>query len=276
MTGSRAHLPETLSALLREHSLDDALAHVEQNLRRKPDLSGHLLRLDLLCVLGHWDRAAKQGETCTRFDASCLPLMALIHALTACEKQREAVFAGQASPTLPENPPLWLTGQLQALQAQAHGLPDKADDLREHALSLAPASSGRCLLSRSGEHDFQLITDSDTRLGPVVEIFTQDDYLWLPFADLEELELAEPAALRDFVWLPATFVTQGHRRHGFLPGRYPGSAGAQNELALGRETRWQDVGRTGVFGLGQKVFATDTQDLPLYELRRLHMAGGTA
>lgn len=262
----------TLSELLREHSLAEALAYVDQNLRRKPDLSGHLLRLDLLCLLGDWERAAKQGETCTRFDTSCLPLMALIHALTECEKQRERVFLGTENPALLEAVPAWLPLQLQALRAQAES-PDKADDLRETALSQAPESTGTSV-SVSGESRFAWITDSDTRLGPVVEIFTQDEYLWLPFAALEELELAEPTALRDFIWLPISFVAEGRRRHGFLPGRYPDSVSAGDTFALGRETRWQDVGKTGVFGFGQKVWCTDMGDLPLYELRKLSMVNG--
>lgn len=274
-------LPATLSALLHEHSLAEALARVEQNLRRKPELSGHLLRLDLLCLLGDWERAARQGETCTRFDASCLPLMALIHALTACETQREAVFAGTATPSLPDNAPGWLTMQLEALHQQARGATDKADELRGKALSQAPETPGIAELANSKELRFPWITDSDTRLGPVVELFTQDAYQWLPFADLEELNLAAPSALRDFIWLPVTFVCAGQRRHGFLPGRYPDSTTAGNtfaacdELALGRETRWLDVGATGVIGLGQKVWSTEGDDVPLYELRSLRF-GGTA
>lgn len=271
-------LPSTLSALLHEHSLAEALALVEQNLRRKPALSGHLLRLDLLCLLRQWDRAAQQTETCIRFDASCLPLMALIHALVVCEKQREAVFAGQgipgALPVVPEKTPSWLVLQQEALKVQAEAV-STADDLRGKALSMVPDSSGVAVLSHGNNIEFQWITDSDTRLGPVLEIFTQDNYLWLPFADLEYLELAEPASLRDFVWMPAVFETHGQRRHGFLPGIYPASASIEDSFALGRETSWQDVGSTGVFGQGQKVFCTDNHDLPLFELRRIQRASNT-
>lgn len=269
MISETASAQTVLSDLLREGDLAAALDRVEGALRRKPDMPGRLLRLDLLCLCEDWDRALRHTESCLRCDASCLPLMALIRVLIEGERQRAAVLAGEARPALPPDAPAWTALLLDALAAQADRTA-AADALREAALAQAPASAG-VALTVAGEQPFTLISDSDTRLGPVLELFVDGGLLWLPFCQVEEVEVAAPASLRDLLWLPAQVSYGGLRRHGFLPARYPGSGRAGDALALGRETRWEDVGATGVFGLGQKVLFTPSGDLSLYDLRGLRM-----
>lgn len=274
-------LPETLSALLHGQTLVDALTSVEKELRRKPALSGHLLRLDLLCLLEDWDRAERQAETCTRFDVTCLPLMTLIQALTACERAREKVFSGNGLPTFLCEAPAWVALQLEALRHQTTAVA-LADTARNAALSQAPATAGVAEMATTppGNTSFAWITDSDTRLGPLLEVFSADQYLWVPFEQLTGLEVPPPQALRDFAWLPVVYELDGARRHGFMPGRYPDSARAGDGLAVGRETRWDTegalCGETGVFGLGQKVFSTDVGDLSLFDLRELRFSANAS
>ena len=267
MTSETRYSPTLLSELRREGDLAAVLAGVEEGLRRKPDMPGRLLRLNLLCLVEDWERALRHTESCLRCDASCLPLMALIRVLIAGERQRAAVLAGEARPVLPPNAPKWVGLLLDALAAQDG---QTADALREEALAQAPASAGSALTA-DGEQIFSLISDSDTRLGPVLEFFADGGLFWLPFCQVEEVEVAAPASLRDLLWLPARVSSGGVRRHGFVPARYPGSGKAGDALALGRETRWEDVGATGVFGMGQKVLFTSAGDLPLYDLRGLRM-----
>lgn len=261
-------LPDNLSELVRTASLGEAREQVERELRRKPDINKHFLRLELFCLLEETERAVKQAETCVRFDPAVLPTIAPTLGLLHAEQVRNAVFAGQARAELPPNAPEWPNLLMDALHAQARNDVALADTLREKALEAVPETSGLAVTD-AAESPFDWITDSDTRLGPVMEVIMEDSYFWVPFTMIQNLELAVPSKLRDFAWLPVTFVVNDLRRHGFIPGRYPGSGAAGDALALGRETRWTDEGQTGVFGLGQKVWITDAGDLPLYDLRGL-------
>ena len=71
---------------------------------------------------------------------------------------------------------------------------------------------------------------------------------------------------------------------GFIPARYSGTeniaaeigSSQRDALMLSHLTRWQDVGETGVFALGQKTLMTPTGDIPLMAICSLHMDGGVA
>ncbi len=84
---------------------------------------------------------------------------------------------------------------------------------------------------------FEWIADADPRLGPVFEAVVDGAYHWVPMTRVSRLALEPPADLRDQVWMPAEFTwTNGGRTVGFIPTRYPGSAGAAS-----RRWRWRDA-----------------------------------
>jgi type VI secretion system protein ImpE len=45
----------------------------------------------------------------------------------------------------------------------------------------------------------------------------------------------------------------------------------RDALMLSRLTRWQDVGETGVFALGQKTLMSDGVDYPFLDLREIFL-----
>ena len=67
-------------------------------------------------------------------------------------------------------------------------------------------------------------------------------YVWVAFERVRALRLDPPEDLRDKVWMPAGFTwSNGGEASGFVPTRYPGSAGAGPAFALAGRTEWRDV-----------------------------------
>ena len=308
MNTPSAPAPLLLSQLNPEHNLQDALTRLESEVRSAPNSASHRWALaELLCVLGHWERALKQLQVGAKLadskDTQWKGKAQMLRALVRAEAQRSQVFAGQLLPVPVVDRPAWMEELARAIAANEKGDHELADVLRRAALDVAPTRAGVCTWqddSRSApaetgqevaltEQAFDWISDTDTRLGPVCEFMVAGGYRWLAYADIASLEVARPAGLLDLVWLPATLrlrSTEAGLRplRGFLPARYSGTeniaaeigSSQRDALMLSRLTRWQDVGETGVFALGQKTLMTADCDIPLMAMRSLRMDAGAA
>lgn len=252
----------------------ESLGHAEADVRSKPQApQSRWLLFELLCVLGHWERALKQFQAWASlskdFDSTAHVMRGLIRA----ERQREAVFAGTAQPATvaaaADTPaPAWMTGMAEALRLAATAgdeAIEAADLAREGALAMSPDSAGCSNLQQR----FTWITDSDTRLGPVCEVILVGAYRWVAFADLASVTKAEPQSLLDLVWAQVDIVLRdGSALKGYMPMRYPTQANDRDALRTARETVWSEHGRTGVHAQGQKMWMTDAGDMPLLDLRQ--------
>ena len=222
----------------------------------------------------------------------------LMRGLIRAETQRKEVFAGQQLPIPVIDRPDWMENLAHAIQANAAGQHDRADELRQAALDAAPQASGTCQIQathrpaqdgRTAQADttihYEWISDTDTRLGPVCEFITAGSYRWLAFADIASLSIAAPSKMLDLVWLPVSLTLQGTQAanktvHGYIPTRYCNTenhsadigASQRDALLLSHLTRWQDIGQTGVFATGQKTLMSDQGDLPLLDIRQLNLA----
>jgi type VI secretion system protein ImpE len=59
-----------------------------------------------------------------------------------------------------------------------------------------------------------------------------------------------------------------------IPTRYPGSEESPDGLiALARKTIWEEMGADAHRGLGQRILTTDTDDVPLMEVRTILLNG---
>lgn len=301
-------MPMRLSQLNAESNLQDALARLESTVRRMPGSASHRWALvEMLCVLGQWERALKHLQISTQltggdgqqWHAKAQMLRGLIRA----EAQRLEVFKGHRMPQPVIDRPQWMDSLVRALAFNAQGDHAEADRFRWAALEEAPTRSVACTSCEEPQIDvasvdggealverrFEWIGDSDTRLGPVCEFIVAGGYRWLAFADIASLQMDRPGNLLDLVWRPVTLQLQGTRAgarvlRGFLPSRYSGTenlppeiGGAQRDaLTLARLTQWQEVGETGVFAVGQKTWMTEGGDMPLLGLRSLRLADATA
>jgi type VI secretion system protein ImpE len=244
-----------------------ALQRLQEQVRARPaDAKLRVFLFQLLCVLGNWERALNQLEVATSLDAGALAMGQMYGAAVRCEAVRRDVFEGRRSPMIFGEPDQWLALLIESLLTAGKGDPAGAERLRIDAFEQAAPTAG----TLNGE-PFEWIADADSRLGPVLEAIVNGRYYWLPFSRISTITMDAPEDLRDVVWMPAQFEFQnGGQVVGLIPSRYPGSEkAADGLLALGRKTLWEEFAPDAHRGLGQRVLATDTGDVPLLEVRSL-------
>lgn len=282
---------ETPATSLDDMPLEARLARIEARVRAQPTTATHRWALfQVLCAMGQWARAIQQLQVYAQLSPDEAQAAQAYRDLIRAERWRAKVVAGRERPGFVFEPPLWVEGLIEALRLSANGQVDDADRARERALDQAPLVN-----ARTSRFLFDWVADSDSRLGPVCEIVTAGHYRWLPFSDIAAWQIAVPTKLIDLVWAPcALTLVDGTAVRGFMPARYPGSEGAGSEaggcgeagagdgepddgcdaLRLGRRTRWQEVGRTGVIALGQKTWTTSAGEFGLFELDACELGSG--
>jgi type VI secretion system protein ImpE len=265
--------------LVREGRLEEALKELQDRVRKDPaDFKLRVFLFQLLCVLGDWDRALTQLGVASEMDASSTLMVAMYRPALQCEALRAEIFAGKRSPVVFGRPEEWMGWLVQACQREAQGSVEEALELREKAFEAAPAVGGQI-----NGREFQWIADADARLGPMIEAIINGALYWVPCARIHEMQIEEPADLRDAVWAPARMVlTNGGEVFALIPVRYPGSEKSEDgAVRLARRTDWVEAPGGAQHGLGQRMLATDAEEIPLLEVRSVKMnneieAGGEA
>ncbi|MCX7102375.1 MAG: type VI secretion system accessory protein TagJ [Methylobacter sp.] len=223
---------------LNEGNLSEAIINLQSEIRKNPaDAKLRTFLFQLLAVLGEWDRALTQLNVAGDLDASTLPMVQTYREAIRSELLRKDIFYGHKTPQIFGEPQQWIALLVQALKLTAQQQFTEAKTLREQAFELAPATSGTI----NGE-SFDWLADADTRLGPVMEAVINGQYYWVPFLQIQEILIEEPADLRDMVWTPANFIwTNGGDSVGLIPTRYPHSETAEDPLLrLARKTEWTE------------------------------------
>ena len=163
---------DTAQTLVAAGDPQAALHRLQQEVRTKSgDPKLRVFLFQLLCVLGQWQRALTQLQTCGELDAGALAMVATYREALQCEAVREAVFSGKTTPHVFGRPQAWVPLLAEALQADARGDSAGASRLRSEALGQAPATAG----SLNGK-PFDWIADADSRLGPVLEAVINGRY----------------------------------------------------------------------------------------------------
>lgn len=259
----------TAEEALKAGQLEDALIALQDSVRQSPaDPRLRRFLFQLHCVLGRWDKALTQLQVLADMDSESFLLASIFQPLIQCEMLRGEVFEGKRSPIVFGEPEQWIGLLVQANALISAGNIKAAKQLQGEALEAAPATAGIL----NGQ-PFEWIADADGRLGPVLETMIEGRYCWVPIHRIQRMTVAAPKDLRDLVWTPAQFVwTNGGETSGFIPTRYPRTQlSSDGALRLARKTVWEDVGEEIFVGLGQRVFATDTADVPLLEVRSIEL-----
>jgi type VI secretion system protein ImpE len=276
---------------LRDGDPKAALDALQQQVRG--DASNPKLRIflfQLLAVTGQWPRALTQLQLCGELDHGALAMVQTYREAIQCEALRDAVFAGKATPHVMGKPQPWIAKMIQALAADAQGDGAGAHTLRSQAMDEAPARPGTIVVIGSSSvaspsvraeaskpretKAFEWIADADSRLGPILEVIINGRYGWLPIDGIAKLTIEAPSDLRDMVWLPASLeFPNGGGTVALLPALYAGTAASgDGALQLGRRTDWLDIGHGQYRGLGQKLLATDGDEIGLFDARELSFA----
>lgn len=251
----------------REGNLGGALEELQNQIRSHPDNSRYRIFLfQLLTILGQWERALNQLNVLSDMEEKVWSMVGPYREAIRCEMLRADIFAGQRKPVIFGDPPQWIAYLLEALRLTATRQYEQAKTLRDQAFERASERSGTI-----NDQPFQWIADADTRLGPVLEVILNGRYYWVPFEQIQAVQIAGAEDLRDLVWLPAHFTwVNGGNAFGLIPSRYPGSAAANDPaIQMARKTEWIEPSATMYQGIGQRMLTTDQDDYPLLDTRRL-------
>ena len=260
---------------LRQADVAGALADLKGEVQQDPANGKYRVFLfQLLSVQGKWESAATQLEVAGDLDPGTLAMVQAYREAIRCEAEREAVFQGKVAPMIFGEPDRWLALLLQSLKLLADGQLAEAVSLREEAFGLAPGTSGKVTLANDLASAFKWIADADSRIGPVMEVFMNGQYYWVPLHRIARIQLEAPADLRDFVWTAAHFTwANGGEAVGMIPTRYPGISAEDEPLVqLSRRTEWGQIGDTALdYGVGQRMFVTDNSEYGLLDIRELEL-----
>ena len=250
-----------------------ALAQLQEQVRAKPaDPKLRIFLFQLLCVLGQWERALNQLSVASNLDPGALAMAQMYGDAVRCEVVRDGVFDGKKSPMIFGQPDEWLALLIESLLLAGQGEHGRSQELRARAFEDAPATQGDI-----DKRPFTWIADADSRLGPVLEAVINGRYYWVPFSRLLKVQLEKPEDLRDMVWMPAHLQFEnGGESVALIPTRYPGSQTSSDGLiALARKTVWEEIAPDTHRGLGQRIITTDTEDVPLMEVRTISLDGSS-
>lgn len=261
---------QKLDHYLDGKTLAQAVNQLEQEIKKQPAaVEKRFFLFQLMIVLGQWERALQQLQTSTKLNKALAATAHVYGDLVRTEVLRAKVFAGEILPRFLQEPPVWCAGIVQALALNAQGRIEDADQTRSEAFEKVPECSG-VISTEEKQCSFTWLVDADSRLGPILEIILNGQYMWLAMTQIKSIEVAQPHDLRDLVWSIAEITLKdGDIISAFIPTRYPKSESADDSVKLSRTTTWQEVGTTVTIGLGQRMWMTDTNDFALFDSRKI-------
>lgn len=265
---------EEVRLLIKAGKLQESRVRLAALVRDDPQ--NHSLRnayFEALCFQGDFERARKQLEALAALGTSRNPAMQehrsqaltdLYHNAMTAESARTQFFTEGRVPSMLRNPPENVRKRLQAAMEIRSGDLEAATHCVRQAEALeSPLSARMKGVQWSG------FRDSDDLLGPVLEFHASSgDYFWI---ELELVQSIHPGPVRFWLhtlWRPATILTASSGPlNGLIPALYFGSVSSASEaIQLGRTTEWTGDADTIQRGLGQRLFLSGEEFLPVLEL----------
>lgn len=224
--------------LYRSGRLGDAIKALSAEVRDNPtDARRRTFLFELLCFAGEYSRADKQLEVLSQGGPGSEIGVLLYRSALFAERQRQDLFESGAYPN----------------QAT---LPERGGVI-----------NGK---------PFKSFSDSDSRIGPRLELFAAGNYLLLPFEHIASIHIEPPKRLRDLLWTPAAVRTAPSFKgtelgEVLLPVLCPFSWKHPDEaVRLGRATMWEESeSYDDQIPFGQKMWLADDEEIPFLELRSL-------
>jgi type VI secretion system protein ImpE len=253
--------------LLDAGRLSAAIDEVTREVKAHPaDFRLRTFLFELLAFAGDFERARRQldvlGTENSKTEAGTL----MYRTVLAAEEARQKVFSSGLRPTFLFGEPSYVHQHLEAINRLRQDRLDEATALLEAAEEARPALSGKLNGQQFG--DFR---DADDLLGPFLEVFVQEQYVWLPMEQVSRIEVTPPTQLRDLLWIQAKIQGRpGAVGEVFLPVLYPGSSANDNEqIRLGRMTDWETLGDGLVRGVGQRMFFVGEEERALLDIKEI-------
>jgi type VI secretion system protein ImpE len=252
--------------LFDEGRLREATAAQAELLRRKPDDVGErLLLCDFLAFSAEREAVREHLRILANGPAEIREYVAEWEQLLAADQRRHA----GGGPEFLTEPPEHVAARLEAWGCLATR-PAKALDLIDDADESAPMPEGFV-----DGREFESWRDTDDLLGPVLELFADGRYYWLPVEQIRKMRLDEVEEIRDRLYRPATIQLIDSRRFEFfLPALYVNTAThAEDGIRCGAGIDW--VEQAGLMrGLGARTFLFGAEELTLDEFRQVEVRPG--
>jgi type VI secretion system protein ImpE len=257
--------------LLDAHRLSAAIQELNHEVKQHPtDTRMRTFLFELLCFDGAHDRAERQLDILGNQDDKAGIGVEVYRNLLKADAARRRLFTDGARPNFLTDPPEYVRDCLAAVLLLQQGDAQGAGKLMEKSKTSAPDPNGTI-----NGRAFAGMTDSDDRVWPVLEVFANAAYTWIPLQHIKTLRLSRPRFLRDLLWAPVHLeCLDGQQGEVYVPTLYPGSERDENEqVRLGRITEWVSLGGGLVGGLGLKTFLIGDAETSILEINELVMAG---
>lgn len=257
--------------LLDANQLSAAIHELNQEVKQHPTNTRiRTFLFELLCFDGAHDRAERQLDILGNQDDKAGIGVEVYRNLLKADAARRRLFVDGVRPNFFTDPPEYVRDCLAAILLLQEGDVQGASKLIEQSKASAPRLNGTI-----NGRAFAGLTDSDDRVGPVVEVFVNGAYMWIPLQQIKTIRLSRPSFLRDLLWAPVQVeCLDGQQGEVYVPTLYPGSERDENEqVRLGRITEWVSLGGGLVGGLGLKTFMVGDAETSILEINELVMAG---
>lgn len=261
-----AHCGDALSdvaaiALAAQTCVDAMLGEVVVCTRQTPRAwRPHWMAFQWCCIAGRWELANAMLERCCAQSSLVSPFLDQYRACLQAESHRVKVFHDSRI-----GHPSVLVGTNRRATRRPEQRP-----LASRSRPCALAVDRNQLWAPAGTTNlgaFTWLKDGDDRLGPMIEVFLGERYVWIPFQSIARIDLTPVTYLLDRVWRPVVLLLRdGRQLAGFLPARYIGSQTASDAVRLGYRTLWAPLGATHKVGLGERQYCFERGCWPLSRL----------
>ena len=226
-----------------------ALTLVKQN---PTDVAARIFLFELSIFAGDWERAKRQLDVIGHQDTTAMIGSKILEQCVLAENKRANFFAKGEKPTFLDSPPDYIYGLLTANNRIIEGNLTEANEILSKVDEQRPAFA--CKINGETVADFRDYNDSTS---VVLEVIIKDDYVLVPFEQIERISFSEPKSLRDYFWRQATLETDnGTNGEVFVPALYNDSwRSGDDRIRLGKATDWRDIGEDIYVGEGTKLFA---------------------
>ena len=244
-------------------AVEAALGIVKANLT---DAQARTFLFELSCFAGDWERAERQLDVIGHQSATALVGSQIYRQCIDAERKRARFFSETLKPEFISTPPDYVYGLLTANNRLREGNAAEARELLDQVEEQRPAF--KCRINGKEYADFR---DYNDLTNCVLEAIIKENYVWIPFEQIEKIEFGEIKTMRDLFWIQAKIETDnGTNGEMFVPALYANSWKSENDqVRLGRMTDWRDAGGEIYIGEGMKMFWADGTDLPILELKEI-------
>jgi type VI secretion system protein ImpE len=262
-----------LHALLRSEKLDDAIEHLNVDVRNNPmSIDRRALLAELLCVAGNLERADTVLNAITNIDPGAMVGVALFRQLVRAEQARQQFYGEGRVPEFVVKPDALLELELRAAIALREGNFGEVNTLlAEREAARAPVA---CVVDGIPADDFR---DLDDLCAAHIEIFSSTGkYFWVPVSSIVAIEFRKPETRRDLLWRRAQLtVADGPDGEVFVPCIY---AAKEMTIAhrLGHQTDFTDLAEKATLGMGLRTFLVGDASRTILELGRITFTLQTA